>query len=482
MRNSSAKLLACIMALVMLLAVPTNMVHARELSVKTGWGSVSFSNQPPVIVDDVAFVPARDVLEALGFEVYWNDHFQLATSQRDEDLLILVIDSYVLNINGEVNHLDVPAQFIDGQTMMPIRPVLESVGYIINWDEDISTIFIESSIQPFQADWIQEGLYGFMDADGNLVMHPVFNAVSQNGFVGGLAAVATDYEEYRLWGFVDRYGNEVIPMIYDWVDDFSGGFAMVKVGDYYGIIDRTGHLVIPTIYNEINRDMFVEGLVTVRQGNLWGVINNQGQEILPPIFRHIGPFEYGHAEVFTGDNMRRDRRWGLINVHGEIVLPARHSRQDIDEIISLKRRPAETFPENVEQGHWREVRRVLPLHTDIQIIDVWTGTIYYVRSMSNGFHADVETIDAANTALHLETFGGVQTWSSRPVWVRVGDRFFSAAIHSMQHSSTIIANNNMDGHVCLHFYGSTTHNTELPVYLDTVLEAQRMHELVRGLR
>ena len=63
------------------------------------------------------------------------------------------------------------------------------------------------------------------------------------------------------------------------------------------------------------------------------------------------------------------------------------------------------------------------------------------------------------------------------MWVTVGNRTFSASIHSMPHAQATVANNNMDGHVCLHFYGSTTHNTNLPTYHYVILRAQRMFEL-----
>jgi len=98
--------------------------------------------------------------------------------------------------------------------------------------------------------------------------------------------------------------------------------------------------------------------------------------------------------------------------------------------------------------------------------------------MSNGNHADVEPATAQDTALLMQAFGGVATWSSRPVWVTIGNRTFSAAIHSVAHGGYTIRDNNMDGHICLHFYGSTTHNTNLPVHHYTILRAQDAFEIL----
>lgn len=139
-------------------------------------------------------------------------------------------------------------------------------------------------------------------------------------------------------------------------------------------------------------------------------------------------------------------------------------------------------PSNVESGvksgvelvHWDEVREFLPMGKPLEIYDVLTGLTYNVQSLSNGAHADVETVTAADTEIFLETFGGEWSWTPRPVWVTVGDRVLAASINGQPHSVHTIEHNNMDGHVCLHFLGSTTHNGNLDfaqLHQDVLLEA-----------
>ena len=136
--------------------------------------------------------------------------------------------------------------------------------------------------------------------------------------------------------------------------------------------------------------------------------------------------------------------------------------------------PHMPLPENVELSHWSEIREILPLFTPIRIIDIGTGIVYYVSSLSNGNHADVETLTVHDTMLLMLSFDWVETWTSRPVWVQFGGRTFAAAIHSVAHDIYTIQDNGMDGHVCLHFFGSTTHAGNAPVHLGTVLEAYRL--------
>jgi len=147
------------------------------------------------------------------------------------------------------------------------------------------------------------------------------------------------------------------------------------------------------------------------------------------------------------------------------------AQQGLGRFQSLMYVPASSIPRGVQLLHWDEVRSFLPLGRPIQIFDVGTGISFNVISMSNGLHADVEPATAADTAKLYEAFGA-HTWNARPVWVTIGERTVAAAIHSMPHASDTVAGNDMVGHVCLHFYGSTTHNTREPVYHYTILEAR----------
>jgi len=119
-------------------------------------------------------------------------------------------------------------------------------------------------------------------------------------------------------------------------------------------------------------------------------------------------------------------------------------------------------PEGVELVHWSEVRNnIVRTGVPLQITDVRTGITYWVSSFSNGNHADVETLTPEDTATMLRAFGGQWTWTPRPVWVHVDGRVLAASINGMPHAGSTISGNNMNGHVCLHFYGSRTHNGSL---------------------
>jgi hypothetical protein len=113
----------------------------------------------------------------------------------------------------------------------------------------------------------------------------------------------------------------------------------------------------------------------------------------------------------------------------------------------------------VELIHWSEARHIFAVGEDAIIYDINTGKTYNVRSFSNGSHADIEPITKEDTRIMKETFGGVWSWQVRPVTVTVGGRTMAASINGQPHGGGgPNQNNGMNGHVCIHFLGSRTHN------------------------
>jgi hypothetical protein len=225
----------------------------------------------------------------------------------------------------------------------------------------------------------------------------------------------------------------------------------------------------------------------VRLEGRYGFVDYLDRVVIPIIYDSLdSEFLYGVARAGLRDPYGESswvRNYGFINVRGEVVVPLTFNHQDSQLLRTLMRIPADNLPAVVENPHWFDdnLRGTLPRNTPLRIFDIFSGITYYVASFSNGNHADVETLTAADTALLFRAAGGA-SWNGRPVWVTVGERTFAAAIHSMPHDVSTIQNNNMDGHICLHFYGSITHNTRLPVHADAIEAAYRAFRLLLEIR
>ena len=90
------------------------------------------------------YLPARGIFETLGFNVSWNEAARQATLSN-KDVVVITVGRNTFTTNGTMRNLDVPAQIIGGRTMLPIRAVLESVGYYVHWNSDTRTVAITSN-------------------------------------------------------------------------------------------------------------------------------------------------------------------------------------------------------------------------------------------------------------------------------------------------------------------------------------------------
>jgi len=111
------------------------------IRVKVNGVFVEFDQQP-VIQNDRTLVPLRKIFEALGAVVDWNADTRTVSAERDGTVVSLTIDSDELYVNDNIKRLDVPAQIMEGRTMVPARAIAESFGCNVDWDADTRTVII----------------------------------------------------------------------------------------------------------------------------------------------------------------------------------------------------------------------------------------------------------------------------------------------------------------------------------------------------
>ncbi|MEF2244877.1 copper amine oxidase N-terminal domain-containing protein [Paenibacillus sp. IITD108] len=98
--------------------------------------------QPPVKKDGRVSVPMRDIFEALGAEVGWEQETKTITAARGSKEIILQIGNKEAYIDGEKITIDVAPEIVKGSTMVPIRFVTEALGSKVFWDNDSQTVMI----------------------------------------------------------------------------------------------------------------------------------------------------------------------------------------------------------------------------------------------------------------------------------------------------------------------------------------------------
>ncbi len=101
--------------------------------------------QKPVIENGRTLVPLRAIFETMGATVDWNNDTRTVTAARGDVTISLAIGSDQLYVNGEAKTLDVPAEIINGSTMVPARAVAEAFGCEVNWNNDARRVYIEEA-------------------------------------------------------------------------------------------------------------------------------------------------------------------------------------------------------------------------------------------------------------------------------------------------------------------------------------------------
>lgn len=98
-------------------------------------------------------------------------------------------------------------------------------------------------------------------------------------------------------------------------------------------------------------------------------------------------------------------------------------------------------------------------YQSFEVIDVRTGIHWNMQRFGGWWHADVEPMTKADTTAMKDAWGGSFNSSRRPVWVKIGGKYYAASLMGYVHNNGTIASNGMDGQVCLHFRGSRIHES-----------------------
>ena len=153
---------------------------------------------------------------------------------------------------------------------------------------------------------------------------PTSGVYSIYDFRDGLANFRTNDKK----GIIDTLGNVIVPMKYDEIEPFMDGLARVEIfGDYpthYGFIDKQGNEVLPVIYTDADdwfyRSMRFSDLIVVGIDQKYGCFDKKGKNILPLEYGSIGNYSSGLATIY------KDGKMGCIDKEGKIVIPIVYDR------------------------------------------------------------------------------------------------------------------------------------------------------------
>lgn len=156
--------------------------------------------------------------------------------------------------------------------------------------------------------------YAVIDTTGKIIT-PYYNDVGDlptnggvfRGFKEGLLAIQK--ENKGKWGFIDREGKEVIPLIYD--DQpylgfyrFDNGISRIKLNGKVGFIDKTGKVIVEPQYD--GTGIFSGGMARVKKDGKYGFIDKTGKIVFPIIYSETDKSEWGNWITFGAKRDSKD--------------------------------------------------------------------------------------------------------------------------------------------------------------------------------
>ncbi len=96
----------------------------------------------PMLINNSSYLPVRSVIEGMGGGVAWNNETRVMSICYNGHFIYLTMDSDVMVVNDRNVKISNAPTIVGGRTMIPVRPIVESLGGILEWDDSTKTISI----------------------------------------------------------------------------------------------------------------------------------------------------------------------------------------------------------------------------------------------------------------------------------------------------------------------------------------------------
>jgi hypothetical protein len=166
---------------------------------------------------------------------------------------------------------------------------------------------------------VKDGLVGYINNKFQMIGPCKYEGIMQSSFFReGLANVATPVEfKDRKYGFINKKGQEVIGLIFDFAHDFQESLCVVLMDNKSGAINQMGEYVIEPKYDWLNGSH--EGKLFFCENDKWGVFNNKGEVLIEPKYEDIGDYDY---RDFHGGFLRisKNKKQFFLDQHGNEIV------------------------------------------------------------------------------------------------------------------------------------------------------------------
>lgn len=162
-------------------------VENEVLTVVVDANEVSFTDAFPYVEDGEVMLPVRAIAETIGCDVGWEEATGTVTIKSDSSNVAFKMNGSEAIVNGEIMTLRSPIEEIDGRTYMNYIDLIVCIGsrYMIQYHEDLNYVTI------FQGNVLEVTEDGIKDWKGDILTDEELDAMSiyyPDGYIDGLKA------------------------------------------------------------------------------------------------------------------------------------------------------------------------------------------------------------------------------------------------------------------------------------------------------
>jgi hypothetical protein len=122
-----------------------------------------------------------------------------------------------------------------------------------------------------------------IDSTGTLYRENIISANSQRPKTTQIKKMRN---QEGKWGFVNEFGEVVVPYQYDVLEVSNNGIMPAKQNGKWGYVTDKGELILPCDYDEAI--YFVKEFGRVRKGDVWGMVDTRGKFVLECKYSEVG--------------------------------------------------------------------------------------------------------------------------------------------------------------------------------------------------
>ncbi|RZK20727.1 MAG: hypothetical protein EOO86_03420 [Pedobacter sp.] len=178
------------------------------------------------------------------------------------------------------------------------KELLNYPDYNYGW----AHIYEEYEDEPDIEIYKENELWGLKSAEGNVLVAPYFDEFY--AFEIGTTAVVSKAGKF---GYINKAGKIIIPLIYDDAFDFDGDFAVIKIEDKFGLINSDGRIKLAPAYDNIYPIGKPGSFYCAELETKFGVIDACGKTILPFNFDNKFEGETWDKLFYVKENGRGDK-------------------------------------------------------------------------------------------------------------------------------------------------------------------------------